>query len=44
MNEELLIVSALLLVLSGAVLITALDIDPVAIFRFRSRRAAGARG
>jgi len=44
MNQELLIVSALLLVLSGAVLITALDIDPVAIFRFRSHRAAGARG
>jgi nitrous oxidase accessory protein len=44
LNQELLVVSALLLVLSGAVLVTALDIDPVAILRFRPRQAAGARG
>jgi hypothetical protein len=44
MNQELLIVSALLLVLAGAVLITVLDIDPLTIFRFRPRRAAGVRG
>lgn len=44
LNQELLIVSALLLVLSGAVLVTVLDIDPVTILRSRPRRAAGVRG
>jgi hypothetical protein len=44
MNVELLVVSALLLVLSGAVLQAVLDIDLAALARVRPRRAAGARG
>jgi nitrous oxidase accessory protein len=44
MNVALLVVSALLLVLSGAVLQAVLDIDLAALARVRPRRAAGARG
>ena len=44
LNRGLLIVSALLLVLSGAILQATLDIDFWAVVRMRPRRAAGARG
>ena len=44
LNHELLVVSALLLVLSGAILQATLDIDLWAMVRMRPRRAAGARG
>ncbi len=43
-NGELIVVSALLLVLSGAILVTALDVDLLYAVRTKLRAAAGARG
>ena len=44
LNRELLIVSVMLLVLSGAILQAVLDIDITAILRMRKPGAAGLEG
>jgi len=43
-NSELIVVSALLLALSGAILVSALDLDLLYAVRTKLRSAAGARG